>query len=77
MSSLTFQAKKETINIKVDVQQGIWLAGMLDKLSVDNIKTWTWQEVKDDYETHGLEDFELFWDNKPVNTLYKTGLLRL
>ena len=77
VSSLTFQAKKETINIKVDVQQGIWLAGMLDKLSVDNIKTWTWQEVKDDYETNGLEDFELFWDNKPVNTLYKTGLLRL
>jgi hypothetical protein len=24
-----------------------------------------------------FEDFELFWDNKPVNTLYKAGLLRL
>ena len=25
----------------------------------------------------GLEDFELFWDNKPINTLYKFGLLEL
>ena len=32
---------------------------------------------KEDYEKSGLEDFELFWDNKPVNTLYKAGLLRL
>ena len=23
----------------------------------------------------GLDDFELFWDNKPVNGLYKFGLL--
>jgi hypothetical protein len=34
------------------------------------------QEVKEDYEAAGFEDFELFWDNKPVNTLYKAGLLQ-
>jgi hypothetical protein len=33
--------------------------------------------VKADYENAGLEDFELFWDNKPVTTLYKAGLLQL
>jgi hypothetical protein len=33
--------------------------------------------VKTDYEATGLDDFELFWDNKPVNTLYKLGLLHL
>jgi hypothetical protein len=33
--------------------------------------------VKDSYEGAGLEDFELFWDNKPVNALYKFGLLTL
>ncbi|HMK04367.1 MAG TPA: radical SAM protein, partial [Ferruginibacter sp.] len=75
--SLTFETKKETINIKVDKDQGIWLANMLKGLSVDNIKTYTRQEVKDDYEKAGLEDFELFWDNKPVTTLYKAGLLQL
>ena len=77
MASLTFQSRRETVNIKVDQQQGIWLAEMLLKLSVDNIRTHTWQEVKDSYEAAGLEDFELFWDNKPVNGLYKAGLLIL
>ena len=37
----------------------------------------TLQEIKDEYEQQGHEDFELFWDNKPLSTLYKVGLLRL
>ena len=65
------------MDIKVDKEQGIWLAEMLQKVSVENAKTYTAQEVKDSYEAAGLEDFELFWDNKPVNGLYKVGLLRL
>lgn len=77
LASLTFQGKTETMNIKADQLQGKWLAELLSKLSVNNIKTWTWQEVKENYEAAGLEDFELFWDNKPVNGLYKMGLLRL
>jgi hypothetical protein len=75
--SLTFETKKETLNIKTDKEQGIWLAAMLQQLSVNNIKTLTLQEVKTSFETAGLGDFELFWDNKPVNTLYKAGLLQL
>lgn len=75
--SLTFETKKETINIKVDKEQGEWLAGILQNLSVSNPKTLTLQDVKTDYENAGLEDFELFWDNKPVNGLWKVGLLML
>ena len=75
--SLTFETKKETINIKVDKEPGEWLAGILPALSVSNPKTLTLQEVKADYESAGLEDFELFWDNKPVNSLFKAGLLQL
>ncbi len=77
MSELTFQNKREATSIKVSEQQGLWLADMLDKLSVHNIKTYTLQEVKQNYEAQGLEDFELFWDNKPVNGLYQFGLLQL
>jgi len=77
VASLTFQGKRETANIKIDQQQGVWLMDMLQKVSVMNSKLYTIQEVKDDYESAGLEDFELFWDNKPINTLYKFGLLRL
>jgi hypothetical protein len=77
MASLTVETRKETINIKVNKDQGIWLAAMLEQLSVHNTKVYTMQEVKYSYEMAGLEDFELFWDNKPVNTLYKAGLLVL
>ena len=77
VASLTFQSKKETFNIKVGEAEGLWFASMLERLSVNNSKIWTLQEVKDDYEAAGLEDFELFWDNKPVNGMNKVGLLRL
>ncbi len=77
MTSLTFQDKKEKYSISVNKEQGDWLAEMLDKLSVSNAKTYTLQEVMDSYRAAGFEDFELFWDNKPVNTLHKVGLLKL
>ena len=44
---------------------------------IANRYAYTRQEVIDNYEAAGLEDFELFWDNKPVNTLHKFGLLSL
>lgn len=77
MSSFTFQGKREKVNISVPPEQGQWLSAMLTQLSVANAKVHTLQEVKESYEAAGLDDFELFWDNKPVNTLYKLGLLRL
>ena len=75
--SLTFQTKKASLNIQLEPAKGEWLVQMLPKLSVYNPSTLTLQQLKADYEAAGLEDFELFWDNKPVNTLYKAGLLRL
>lgn len=77
MSLLTFQSRKETLQIRVEQQHGRWLASILENLSVCNGKTYTLQEVKSDYEAAGLDAFELFWDNKPVNTLYRVGLLHL
>ena len=74
--SLTFQTKKEAFNIKVNAAEGRWLAEMLQQLASQD-KLFTLQEVKENYEAAGLENFELFWDNKPVNTLYKAGLLHL
>jgi hypothetical protein len=77
VASLTFQTKKETVNIKVDEAQGIWLLQILKDLSVMHFKILTLQDIANNYAAAGLEDFELFWDNKPINTLYKVGLLRL
>ena len=77
MASLSFITKKEIHEIKVNRLQGEWLASALPKLSIHNTKTLTVQDLKESYEAAGLEDFELFWDNKPVSNLYKYGLLRL
>lgn len=77
MASLTFQTGRETFNIKLDRAQGEWLAAILPQLSIDNLKLMTLQELQSNYEAAGLEEFELFWDNKPVNTLYRVGLLQL
>jgi hypothetical protein len=77
MTSLSFETKTETHTIQVNQPQGKWLEQLLPQLAIHNIKPLTLQQVKESYEAAGLEDFELFWDNKPVNTLYKAGLLSL
>ena len=77
MAELTFQTKKENIKIRVDKEQGKWLAKIVNELSIYHRNNMTRQMVMQDYEKEWLEDFELFWDNKPVNILYKAGLLTL
>jgi radical SAM superfamily enzyme YgiQ (UPF0313 family) len=77
MISVTFASKKTNQQFQLPKAQGDWLINLLPQLAISNSKTYTLQEVKDSYEAVGLEDFELFWDNKPVNTMNKVGLLRL
>ncbi|MBU6158502.1 MAG: radical SAM protein [Bacteroidetes bacterium] len=74
---LDFVSKKQTLSIQVDEQKGIWLSAILPKISPFNDRLMTLRDLKSDYEKAGLEDFELFWDNKPVSQLYKVGLLRV
>lgn len=77
IANLSFVTKKSTIQISFGKPEGAWLVSILTKLSILKAKTYTLQEVKEDFETAGLENFELFWDNKPVTNLYKLGLLVL
>lgn len=77
MAALDFHSKKDVFSIQTNKEQGIWLAEMLSKISVLNSKTYTFQEIKSDYENAGLEDFELFWYSKQLKTLKESGLLVL
>lgn len=77
MMSLAFYTPTGNLQIQVPVKQGQWLNAMLDKIKVNNPVTLTRQQVQADYESAGLADFELFWDNKPMNTLHKAGLLQV
>jgi hypothetical protein len=74
---ISFATKRENSSIQVDRAKGEWLVRLLPKLSLHNEKQMTLQEVKEDYELNDWDDFELFWDNKPISLLYKAGLLRL
>ncbi|MNS32851.1 Radical SAM superfamily protein [compost metagenome] len=76
MMSLTFHDKKESFDIQISKEEGEWLTSILSKIAVSGSKSYTFQEVKNDFETE-LEDFELFWYSKPINTLREFGLLVL
>ena len=75
MASLTFTNKKSIQKISLQKAEADWLLPMLEQLAVMNEKQYSLQEIKESYEAAGLEDFELFWDAKPVNQLYSSGLL--
>ena len=74
---LQFQTKKEAIEISLPIEQGKWLLSILPKLAIHHIKQNSLQELMIDFEKFGLEDFDLFWYNKPMNSLFKAGLLHL
>jgi hypothetical protein len=54
------------------VEQGQWLQQLLPLLQVS--QPLTMADVRKSYEEAGLDDFELFWDNKPMNDLWRVGL---
>ena len=76
MVTLTFHDKKESFSIQTNKLEGEWLIEILQKISVSNTKIFTFQEIKNDFET-SLPDFELFWYSKPIHTLRQFGLLVL
>lgn len=77
MATLHIATRKQTHQVQLPKAQGEWFTNLLPQLSVNNAKLLTLQEIKDSYNAAGLEDFELFWDNKPVSNMHKMGLLRL
>ncbi len=75
MASLFFHDKKHSFEIVIDSKSGIWLAEILKEIAVKKSKNLTIQEVSNNYQKVNLEDFELFFFNKPVNQLFEKGLL--
>jgi len=76
MASLTFHDKKESFTIQTNKIEGEWLASILEKIHISNEKVFSFAEVKTDFEAE-MENFELFWYSKPINTLREYGLLVL
>ena len=75
MATLTFINKRSTQQIQILKQHADWFLKVIPLLFVTAEKQLTLLQLKENYEGYGLEDFEIFWDNKPMNTLYQSGLL--
>ena len=75
--NLRFETNKNSISIQVDPEKGKWFMQLLSTIQVDASTGMPLADIKADYTAAGLEDFDLFWDNKPINTLHKAGLLRI
>jgi len=76
MASITFHDKKESFTIQTNKNEGEWLVSILEKIKVSGDKIYSFQEIKADFEFE-MENFELFWYSKPINTLREFGLLVL
>jgi len=75
--NLRFETNKNTISIHVDPDKGKWFVQLLSTINVDASTGMALTDIKAGYLAAGLEDFDLFWDNKPINTLHRAGLLRI
>ena len=76
MATLTFHDKKESFTIQTSKSEGAWLISLLERIKITAEKVYTFQEIKSDFENE-MENFELFWYSKPINTLRDYGLLVL
>ena len=75
--NLRFETKKNTISINVDPDKGKWFLHLLSSIHVELSNGMPLADIKASYLAAGLEDFDLYWDNKPINSLHKAGLLRI
>jgi len=75
--NLRFETNKNSISINVDPAKGKWFLHLLSIIHVNASNGLPLADIKAGYLAAGLEDFDLFWDNKPINNLHKAGLLRI
>lgn len=67
--------KKTSLEILVPEAQGQWLLQLLPRLVPGMQALLSVADIEANYNEAGLEYFDLFWFNKPINQLHKVGLL--
>ena len=77
IAELQFDASSGPISIQIGVEQGRWLLDWFTRLQPSqSIQGERRDTLERDFEDKGLGDFGLFWDNKPLSTLFRAGLLQ-
>ena len=76
-ANLVFYTKKETIAIEMDQLEAEWFVAFTEQQAEKEAKTWTYQMLKNDFESYCQQDFEPFWYSKPAGQLRQMALLIL
>lgn len=75
-AQLRFHDIKDSFTIQLPEQEGIWLANILEQCQVKHPQKLRFGAMQAAYETQ-FENFELFWQSKPLKTLRSVGLICL
>ena len=81
MAKISFINKSSSLIIDIAKQDANWLLPTLEKMTIGD-RLMTLQEMKESHEAAGLEDFELFIDERTSikyrsNNAIKVGAIRL
>jgi hypothetical protein len=74
-SSLLFYAKSANRTLQFEKNEGKWLVELLQMISIEQSKLYTFQEIEAHYYTKNTTDFEPFWYSKSIFSLFEIGLL--
>jgi len=75
--SIHFHNNKSEITISVEPDKGNWFLKLLPLINIEKSNGMSYAQIKENYLSAGLDEFELFWDNKPITSLFKVGLLSI
>jgi hypothetical protein len=74
---LIVQNRKREVKISLSEAQGEWLNDQLPLLGVRNRKTFTYENLKQEFARHVPGDFERFMKERSMQTLRENGLILL
>jgi hypothetical protein len=77
MAILELVTKRETVQLDCPLIEGRWLASVLPSMTPQQVPSMTYEKLQENYKSHDLQDFTLFWYGDMMEELRETGLLVL
>jgi hypothetical protein len=76
ITQLQFHDLKDSFAIQLPEAEGVWLQKILRKCQINQLQKMKLADMQVSYEQE-FENFELFWQSKPLKTLRSVGLVCL
>jgi hypothetical protein len=76
VAQLQFHDLKDSFSIQLPEAEGVWLQKMLSQCQINQSQKIKLADMQDSFEQE-FENFELFWQSKPLKTLRSFGLVCL